>query len=90
MCETGNATVAIRARLFMPVTHFVIPLLTPELQARIPFILLIRLLFPTLGKPEGKKINNSDMYFEQSQRSQKKMFDCLRGELDRKGVIVLS
>lgn len=34
-------------------THFVMPLLTPALQARIPFILLMRLLFPTLGKPEG-------------------------------------
>lgn len=31
------------------------PLLTPALHARTPFKLLMRLLFPTLGKPEGKK-----------------------------------
>ena len=35
------------------ITHLVIPLWTPALQALIPFRLLIRLLFPTLGNPEG-------------------------------------
>lgn len=38
------------------VSYFVIPLLTPALHARIPFMLLMRLLFPTLGKPEDTRI----------------------------------
>lgn len=33
------------------VTHFVMPLSTPAMQAMDPFKLLMRLLFPTLGKP---------------------------------------
>lgn len=36
-------------------THFVMPLLTPVLHARVPFIVLMMLLFPTLGNPEEKK-----------------------------------
>lgn len=48
-----NATTAFRTQVLMLVTHFVMPLLTPTLHARIPFIQLMRLLFPTLGKPEG-------------------------------------
>jgi len=31
------------------------PLLMPAVHARTPFILLMRLLFPTLGNPEGSK-----------------------------------
>lgn len=32
-----------------------VPLLMPTLHARDPFILLMMLLFPTLGKPKGKR-----------------------------------
>ena len=49
-------------------THLVIPLWTPALQARTPFMLLITLLFPTLGKPDDggdKKQYNDTVIFNQ-------------------------
>lgn len=44
-----------RSNLGVEGTHFVMPLLNPAMQARDPFKLLTRLLFPTLGKPGNQR-----------------------------------
>lgn len=66
-CETDLRENAI---LSLFATHFVMPLLTPELHARISFKLLMRLLLPTLGKPDDNCIKDEHSDHVQIQRNE--------------------